>query len=221
MTDPGREYIDKIRTGGAGALVLAVVLLSVLGCALVGGYFYMRAQQARTDLANLVPLRETVVVRADGPAVVKQIQGLSRLETSRYTLEKILDAERTRQHVPGFLAGEKLIFIAHGEVAAGLDLSKITENDVDISADSITLRLPKPEILYSRIDNDKSHVYSHDTGLFSRPDKDLESKVRAEAERQIRESAVEDGLLQGAGDNGRKSLRTLLASMGFTDIRFR
>ena len=212
---------DRLRPGSRTGLfsILAILLLS-LTCALVGGLMYIQAREAASNLANLAPGKETEIIRAEAPAVVRQVQGLSNLEASKYTLEKILDAERTRRHVPDFLAGDRLIFVAHGEVVAGLDLSKVTEDDVHITDDTITLRLPQPQLLYSRIDNEKSYVYSRETGLFSSPDKDLESKVRAAAELEIREAALRDGILEEARENGEKTLRALLLSMGFTEVRF-
>ncbi len=225
MDDKRRASTRGSGTGGSTALVLLAVLLLGLGGLFVLGYMYVDARQRVSDLSsqigNQVPLRETVAVRADGPAVVQQIQGLSKLETSHFTMEKILDAERTRRYVPSFLAGEKLIFVAHGEVVAGLDLSKLTEQDVQASGTSISMKLPEPEILYSRLDNEKSRVYDRDQGLFSKADKDLESQVRAAAEEQLREGALEAGIIEQARTNGEQSVRALLLSMGYTDVTFR
>lgn len=214
-----------LRAGGISAFALAALLVIALGCLLAIGYLYLQARQRvdqlGTDLRNQVPLRETVVIRADAPTVIRRVQALSKLETSRYTLEKILDAERTRQYVPEFLAGEKLVFVAHGEVVGGVDLSRLGREDVRVSGDSISVDLPEPEILYSRIDNEKSYVYERETGLFSEPDKDLESKVRATAEEQLRASALEDGILAESERNAELTLDALLTSMGYTDVTFR
>lgn len=215
---PGPTRRSGVPTLAAASLLL--LLLLVCGLAAVYGYRELR-RTPQSILANYAPLKETVVVRADGPTVVRQVQQLARLETSRYTMEKILDAERTRRYVPSFLAGEKLIFVAHGEVVAGVDLTQLAQSDVQVNGDAITLKLPKPQILFSRIDNEKSYVYERDTGVFSRPDKDLEGQVRATAEEQIRESAVEDGILDDARKNAEGSLRALLGSMGFTSVTFR
>ena len=220
MSERGGGRLGAVRPGGGQILALTVALVVVLGCALLAGYGYIRARQTAQSLANSVPLRETVVIRPDAPAILREVRQLSKLESASYTIEKILDAERTRRYVPKALAGEKLIFVAHGQVVAGLDLSKLTENEIDISGDSIKLRLPEPEILYSRIDNEKSYVYERDTGIFSRPDKDLESQVRADAERQLREDALEDGILEEARKNARRTMEALLASVGYVDIKF-
>ncbi len=209
------------RTGILSAGLLALVLIVALACLAFAVYGYLQARNRIDGLSNLVPLRETVVMRADGPTVVRQVQRLSKLETSRYTLEKILDAERTRQYVPSFLAGEKIIFVAHGQVVAGIDLSQISEEDITVTGDSISMRLPEPEILYSRIDNEKSYVYERETGILSDPDKDLEGQIRAEAERQIRDSAMEDGILDEAQAGAKQTLEALFRSMGYTDVTFR
>lgn len=210
-----------MRTGGVPATVLAVLLVLLVGGLLGIGYLYLQTRAQVSDFSSRVPLRETVVIRADTPTVVRRVQALARLETSRYTMEKILDAERMRRYVPSWLVGEKLVFVAHGEVVAGLDLSKLTEEDVQISGDTLTLSLPEPEILYSRIDNEKSYVYDRDEGILSEADKDLESQVRATAEQQLRESALEDGILEAARTNGEKTLDALLTSMGFSEVTFR
>jgi hypothetical protein len=39
--------------------------------------------------------------------------------------------------------------------------------------------------------------------LFTAPDPNLESEVRREAERQVRQSAINGGILKTAADNGR------------------
>lgn len=215
----------RFRTGGTGAVMLVVVLVLALGCLFAAGYGYIQARRSVSNLtdqlANQVPLVETRVIRADRPAIVKQVQGLSKLETSKYTLEKILDAERSRRFVPEFLAGEKLVFIAHGEVVGGVDLSKVTDEDITISENSLTMRLPEPEIMYSRIDNEKSRVYERDTGLFSDADKDLESEVRAEAEQLLRQEAIEGGILKESRENAEQGLRLLFNSMGYSEVTFR
>jgi hypothetical protein len=203
-----------------GAPALGAALIVALLCAGVAIYAVQQARQTAEGLTGSIPGRETVVIRADAPTVLRQVQALSQLQTSKYTLEKILDAERTRRYVPSFLAGEKLLFVAHGEVVAGLDLARVGEDDLQMTGDSLSIRLPEPRILLSKVDNERSHVYERETGLLSRPDKDLETQVRTEAERQIREAALESGILADARKNGEQSLRALLSLAGYKDIRF-
>ena len=63
-------------------------------------------------------------------------------------------------------------------------------------------------------------VYSRETGLLVRPDPDLESVARREAERQIRQAAIDGGILTAAGTTARATLTMLLQGLGFKSVQF-
>lgn len=154
----------------------------------------------------------------NGTAVVKEVQSLSRLETAQFTIEKIIDAGTSGNAFQDLLFGDRLLFIAHGQVIAGFDLSKLTENDISTSDTSIELTLPQPEIFFVRLDSEQSRVYDRDQGLLTRGDKNLESVARLEAEKTIRQAACESGILTEATENGRKQLTPILRSFGFEQV---
>lgn len=154
----------------------------------------------------------------NGTAVVKEMQSLNRLETAQFTIEKIIDAGTSGNAFQDLLFGDRLLFIAHGQVVAGFDLSKLTENDITISNTVIEITLPQPEIFFVRLDSEQSRVYDRDQGLLTRGDKDLESAARLEAENTIRQAACESGILTEATDSGRKQLVTILRSFGFEEV---
>ena len=142
----------------------------------------------------------------DQPTVVRQIQRLQKLETVSYTMDKIIGGARDNAYLPKFLAGDRILLVVHGEVVAGVNLENIKASDVTVQGHSISLRLPPAEVFNTRIDNAKSRVYSRDTGLFTSPDPNLESEVRQEAERQLQQSAVVDGILKSADQNARNTV---------------
>lgn len=154
----------------------------------------------------------------NGAAIVKEMQSLNRLETAQFTIEKIIDAGTSGNAIQDLLFGDRLLFIAHGQVIAGFDLSQLSENDISISNSQIELTLPEPEIFFVRLDSEQSRVYDRDQGLLSRGNKDLESAARLEAERAIRQAACESEILTEATDNGRKQLTTILRSFGFDSV---
>ena len=162
-----------------------------------------------------------IQINTDQPTIVRQIQQLQRLETVSYTMDKIISGERNNPYFPQPLAGERLLLIVHGEVIAGVNLADLNPRDVNIIGRDISLRLPKAEIFNTRIDNAKTRVYSRDTGIFSIPDPNLETKVRQEAERQLHDAAVKDGILKTADENARQTITTLLTGLGFTKIDLR
>lgn len=155
------------------------------------------------------------------PAVVQRIQRLQRLETVVYSLEKIVTGTQDNAYLPKFLGGDRILLIVHGEVTAGIDLAKLDESKIAIKGRNIEIEMPPAEVFSTRIDNDRTKVYSRETGLFTTPDPNLESEVRREAERQVRQSALESGILKTAADNARGTLSGLLEGLGFESVVFR
>jgi hypothetical protein len=160
------------------------------------------------------------VIEASQPMVVRQIQQLQRLETVRYTMDKIISGERDSAYLPKFLVSDRLLLFVHGEVIGGVDFNKLQPHDVSVRGRTVTVHLPSPEILVTRVDNAKTRVYSRDTGLFSSPDPNLESEVREEAERQLQQAAEQDGILKTAEENARSALITILKGLGFERVEF-
>jgi hypothetical protein len=152
------------------------------------------------------------------PTVVEKIRQLSRLETIEYSLDKIVEGERQSAYLPNFLAGDKLLLVAHGEVIAGIDLGQFKASDVAVNGDTVHVHLPAAQILTTRIDNGRTRVYSRTTGLLVQSDPNLESEVRQTAERQIAQAALEDGILQKARQNAQTSVTALLYGLGFRTV---
>lgn len=160
-----------------------------------------------------------IVINVSQPTVVRQIQQLQRLETVNYTMDKIISGQRDNAYLPKFLIGDRLLLVVHGEVIGGIDLGKIQPGDVSVSGRTISLRIPAAEVFSTRIDNAKTRVYSRDTGLFSSPDPNLESEVREEAERQLRQAALQDGVLKTAEQNAHNTLSSMLKGFGFDQVQ--
>jgi hypothetical protein len=155
------------------------------------------------------------------PAVVQRIQRLQRLETVVYSMEKIVTGTQDNAYLPRMLAGERILLIVFGEVTAGIDLGKLEDAKIDIKGRRIEIELPPAEVFSARIDNERTKVYSRETGLFTSPDPNLESEVRREAERQVRAAAIEGGILKTAAENGRATLTGVLEGLGFESVVIR
>jgi uncharacterized protein DUF4230 len=154
------------------------------------------------------------------PTVVNRIQRLQRLETVVYTMDKIVTGERENPFLPNFLAGDRILLLVHGEVVAGIDFGNLKSGEVSIQGKNIRLRLPQPQLFSTRLDSDKTRVYSRQTGLLVPVDPNLESRVRQEAEHQLQDAALQDGILQTAQLNARSTITSLLAGLGFEKIDF-
>jgi len=155
------------------------------------------------------------------PTVIASIQRLARLESVVYTMDKVVEGDRTNQYLPDILTGDKLLLIVHGQAVAGVDLSSIQASNVQIDGRSITIAMPAAQLLSVSLDNSKTRVYSRITGLLVPADPNLESEVREKAEAGLRQSALDSGILNTAEGNARATLTTLLHSLGFQQITFR
>jgi uncharacterized protein DUF4230 len=160
-------------------------------------------------------------INVSQPVVVRQIQQLERLETVAYTMEKLVWGERDNPYVPKFLIGDKLVLVVHGEVVAGVDLGRVNSADVKIEGKNVSVHLPQAELFSTRVDNEKTQVYSRETGLLSRPDPNFESEIRREAERQLKQAALKDGILDTANQNARATMVSLLKGFGFQQVEIR
>ncbi|MGA9587511.1 MAG: DUF4230 domain-containing protein [Terracidiphilus sp.] len=160
----------------------------------------------------------SVSLNVSSPTVVEMIQQLSRLETVEYSLDKIVEGERQSAYLPDFLAGDKLLLVAHGEVIAGIDLGQLKAGDVVVNGDTVHVHLPAAQIFTTRIDNSRTRVYSRTTGLLVTLDPNLESDVRKTAEQQIAQAASDDGILDKARQNARTSVTALLYQLGFRTV---
>jgi hypothetical protein len=151
--------------------------------------------------------------------ITLQVQALGRLETARFMMQSIVDRQRVPENIWESVFGtEQLLLVAEGEVVAGFDMSSVRKEDIVVQRDRVHITLPAPVILYSRVDNNKTYIYERKTGLFRRPDKDIESEARQLAEQAMVEHALEGNILEQAQANGRLQIEAFLRSLGFTDI---
>jgi len=203
-------------------ILLALLLIPLIGCLVFAVVTIGGASQA-VDLVRDVLDGGEIVVLDRQPAVITQIRELGRLETASYTVEKVLEGGVDQgNELLNLLLGDRLLFIAHGEVIAGVDLTELADEDVTVSDDrqSVTLRLPPARVLTQRLDNDLSRVYDRSQGVLTKGDPDLESRVRQEAERAVLRAACEGGILDQASLNAQRQVQILLLALEFKDIQF-
>ncbi len=176
-------------------------------------------QSMTGELATQVSsmLNPTPTIIPNPITIIRDVRSLARLETIQYTVEKVITAEQG-QGTLGVLFGDKLIFVAHGQVIAGIDLSKLSADDIEIKDGILFLNLPNPEIFVATLDNEKSYVYDRQTGLLTKGDINLESSARRLAEDEIEKAAVEDGILDLARQNAENYLTRLLSDLGYPEV---
>jgi hypothetical protein len=226
-------FMNDLRNRNLQAWILVFGVLLILSLLALGAVYALReitrainqsAQQAVAPVNNLGTqvanfLHPSPTVLPDPVTVIREVRSLARLETIQYTVEKVITAE-TNQGTFGFLFGDRLIFVAHGVVVAGVDLSKMEPEDMRVEDGVLYVRLPEPEVFIATLDNDKSYVYNRDTGLLTAGDVNLETTARQAAEAEIRNAAIEDGILEQARLNSENYLYRLFIALGYPDVIF-
>jgi hypothetical protein len=226
--DPVRtvRYGMPLAGGGCAATALYVALGAITVVLLLMLFW----QQIVATFAPNVPQQVLQVIATPTPTIrdrggaIQQMKNLNRLETQRFSIERVVEASTARGDPLDALLGERLLLIASGDVVAGVDLSKLTERDVIISPDgaSVTLTLPASEIFSARLNNERTRVYDRQTRLLTQltggQDPNLETQARQEAERQILAAACENGIMQRAADEAKRSMEQFLRLLEFEQI---
>lgn len=207
------------------SLVTLLAVIIVAGT-IVWGIRYLGSRIPQTPTLTMPSPQPTATPKiVTNAMVIRQMQSVQRLETSRYTIETVVEASTPDGWVS---RGERLLLIAHGTVVVGFDLGKLTVADIQVSPDgeSVTIALPPAELLASGLDEGKTRIYSRDSGkqlgvLPRSGDPNLETAARRRGLEQIVQSACEDGIAQRAVQDGTAALRNLLILAGFESVYVR
>lgn len=170
-----------------------------------------------TQISSL--LNPTPTIIPDPITIIREVQSLARLETIQYSVEKVITAELNQGVLEPFF-GDRLLFVAHGYVIAGVDLSKLEAADLRMEDQILVVSLPEAEVFVATLNNENSYVYDRTTGLLRKSDRDLETEARLVAEQEILRGAIEDGILTQARINAEVYLERLLNSLGFDYVQF-
>jgi hypothetical protein len=154
-------------------------------------------------------------------AVLEQIKPLFRLQTEEDYLSTVVEAT---QHRTIFKIKEKLLLVACGRVIAGVDLDKLTKDDVQVDGDRVIIDLPEAEIFDVILDNDRECTYVHNRSvpldLFLEADEDLDNIARLAAEENFEETALKNGILKRARRQAQEKLAYLLLLAGYEHVEF-
>lgn len=171
----------------------------------------------QTQVANL--LNPTPTIIPDPVTYINEIRALARLETIQYSVEKVITGQTGGGSFEA-LFGDKILFVGHGTVIAGIDMDKLRPEDMRYENGVLSVRLPPAEIFIATLDNEKSYVYDRETGLLTKPDPNLETLVRQRAEEEILKGALEDGILEQAQINAEAYLLKFFNALGFPNTIF-
>ena len=217
-----REYEYRGAAHRSGSFI-GILLSLLLGAVALGLFVHHARSGMGGRLDAMISGRPLNIVSAS--QVVEKIQRLNRLETVVYSLDTVEETTESNPVLPDAIAGDKLLMIVHGQTIAGVDLSQLKPDSVEITdtggSRSIRLTLPPSQVFFTNIDNDKSRVYARDTGLFVKADPNLETVTRAKAQSDLQQAALADGILDAATKNAHATVTAMLEGLGFDHVDVR
>jgi hypothetical protein len=111
--------------------------------------------------------------------------------------------------------------LAHGIVKAGVDLSQLKSDDVQITGEGIRIQLPPAFVTDGYLDENATQVLDRKTGLLRAFDRKLEQQARQEAQTQIIRAAREAGIEREANERANQQLTTFLRTLGYKQVEIR
>jgi hypothetical protein len=147
-----------------------------------------------------------------------QVKTLSQLVTVQYVIEKVVVLEDVKW-IAG-LGENRVLLVAHGIVKAGLDLSQIKPEDLEIRGKKLIIKLPPAQITDAYLDEKQTRVIERSTGLLRSFDKDFEQTARQNAISDIHRAARHGGILKDADERAKMQLTNLFMQMGFEKVEF-
>jgi len=185
----------------------AVLLLLLAGAFLAGSLTGSLIARLRTPRDGVKHYNTATLLR--------QAQSLNELVTVKYVLERVVVLEDVKWY------GEnRVLLLAHGVVKAGVDLGRLQPDDLTVSSNRISVKLPPARIFDAYLDDQRTQVIERTTGLLRAFDKDLEQNVRRNAVDDIQRAARTGGILKDADRQAREQLERLFRQAGFGEVRF-
>ncbi len=207
-------FLKQFLLFSASSITLTIFI--ILASVLRGGYGVYGTMKSFLNFSVSQPKVEVPTV------VIDKIKLTSQLTTATFVMEAVVPASEDRKLGDLVIASTKLLYIARGEVKAGVDLSKIKAKDIKVINNSIEISLPAPQIIDSKIDVDRSFVYDYDRGFLNLgPDAaiDLQTSAQRKTLNKIIKSACQKNILEEANQKAKLTVSSLLNTAGYAKVK--
>ena len=151
--------------------------------------------------------------------IVEEVKKISELTTACFYEESVIQKEKTttKKH---WIKNEidtvkhSIVLTAFCKVRAGYDLSKLGDNDLIVKGDTISIKLPAPQI-FDVISNPSDYKTFESTGDWSHEEI---VAMQVEKKERVLQNALNNNILEKANNIGKGRVLTLLQGLGFNVI---
>jgi hypothetical protein len=188
-------------------LIMLLIMILVISGVSIGMYSWLAGSTFQQEQGSFV----------------EQIKDMNSLATAQAFTKAVIEQEDNKffgKEISADLPGtkRKLLLVVPGTVLAGVDLKKVSENDilVDEEGKEMKIELPRAEILQSpSIDTENVKTFSVE-GIFRNEVDWEEGFALAEVAKDlIQQEAIDQGLLETAEKNAEKSLKEFFKQLGY------
>lgn len=158
--------------------------------------------------------------------ILEEILQIGKLELVKYQVKDIVEIRQSEVNLLESLLIDaslynpsRALLIISGEIVACIDLKKIKHEDIIENNNRIIIRLPEPEICYTRIDHSRSRLYDLHIGAFSGVNSSvLLQTAYQEAEKKLEQAARQSKLLDQCRQSAQHLLKPILQRLSNKSI---
>ena len=182
-----------------GIAVVVVILL-------VAGFLWLRSltKEDYVDLGTDQAINVT-------PTQIQSMKAIGEWEFLSISAEELVDTVRK-----GLFSNDELVRIYYGTLRLGLNMHQVEPGWIEANGDSVTLRLPKIDLLDKDfIDEARSKPF-YETGTWKPTDRDALYK---KAYQQMLKHALTNENLQATKMNADQQMRNMMQAMGYKNVK--
>lgn len=185
------KKISALRNFSVTPYLIVIILTLVIGWFL----FRPREESTRENVTN--------------DMAVTKIQAIGRMELVKLTIKDVLEYTIERDYLPD----SKVLLVVSGEMAGCIDLAKIGKDQIRVEDSVVHIILPKPEICYYKIDQQKTKIYNATTYFLLDNEALITQMAYRRAENYFKSDSLNQVVFKETETNVQTMLKPLLESI--------
>tara|TARA_B100001245_G_C22873957_1_gene420259 strand:+ start:1077 stop:1730 length:654 start_codon:yes stop_codon:yes gene_type:complete len=150
-------------------------------------------------------------------SILTQVEAIGKLELAEYHFQEVTELNKNADYVELFSRKFKLapdaraLLISQGSAAGCIDLTLMQNTDIKLINDTLHVTVPQPELCYYKMDLANSRFYDLEvTSLDKKKRQEFMDEIYRLAEAQIKQSALQLGILNQTRENAQLILKPML-----------
>jgi len=188
-------------------LLTSKVVLAIIGIAVAAFVVLFCLKDCSTKNGITIGTDDTI---DETPQVITAMKAIGQWEFLAISDEELVDTVRK-----GIISDDELVRIYYGTVRLGVDMSKLKDDAIETKGDSMTVAVPRIQLLDSNFIDEALTKSFFEKGKWS--DKDKE-KLYKKAHRMMKARCLTKANVKKAQDIGRQQFDNFFRSLGYKHV---